>query len=382
MPISIQRTFEDFCARMEFDIMENAARLDPMEDRITEMRRKIFVFFHAHLQELKDCRQAQNELGYVIRMTYSMRETELSALMEKRRRLLYAWSVGYWNDFQKLQLEFRGLSRRYNDKVALLEKHWNTIQKASENESSKFYSRLRDRGMFDTLQTSLVGMQKVNEQLAPAIQRFNELESVALKAKELVWKIYEIPNLMQKRKTKGGWKGMGWELLIRINQDWANELGMLNVNFVRHKNPGIDFTDIDSPEAETCKALRMINKVFGGLRGYEQGVRVKEADGQTKGIDTITENPTSIAGGKVFTEQHRRRSNNGSRPTVQAPLDMASDSSPDPTPRKVIDNSPLLRGSESGVDEDGAMSFSCSPIVGSSDCSSSIVFLADRMDVD
>lgn len=364
---------------MEPEVIEASARLDPLEDRSTKIRTKTFAFFHDYIHELKDCQEAPNELEYPIKMIFRMPASEHSVFMDNRRIILNAWSSEFWNKFYRFRGEFEDLRDKYNEKAGLLASYCDRVAEAAGSDDVTIDSHLLDLKMVNVFGKSKEAMQKLDDRIIPVIKRFEALESVALKAKEIIWKIHDLPDKLKTKKLKDGFSVLTWEIVIRVNEDWANELERLNVKLINDTMSGTDLADLENPRSRKCKSLKILNKVFGCPKESTEGIKIADPDNEAYALNIVTEALADMALAKLLAKNR----------DIEDKYPQASSSPPSHT--SLVRNSPnapvrkrAFSFIESDYNVEDARSFSPQPVISSapSPTSNPEIGVFDEMDID
>lgn len=228
MPVTIRRMYEDFCARTASDIDEASALLDPLEDIIAKMQRRIFDFFYQHIAELKDAEKASKNNSYLVKMGFRMPSTGERGFMNQRAMLLNNWTYRTWNRFYKCRLQFTEISHRYNEKVKMLVEYCDRANEVLNAEGVAANAHLRGLVAIGSFQKSGEAMKELEKKFSPILNRYLALESVVMTAKELVWQIHELPSNWKNKRLKDGSRGLGWDITIRY-------VGVLLLNVLQGK---------------------------------------------------------------------------------------------------------------------------------------------------
>ncbi|KAK6529485.1 hypothetical protein TWF281_008658 [Arthrobotrys megalospora] len=267
MPVTIRRLYEDFCARTASEIDEAAALLDPLEDITVKMQRRMFDFFHHHIEELKDVEKTSKNDTYLIKMVFRMSTTDETEFMNQRKVLLNNWTYRVWNRFYKCRLQFTEISHRFNDKTKMLVEYCDRADKVLNTEGVAANAHLRGLVAVGSFQKSGEAMKKLEKKFSPVLDRYRALESVVLTAKDLLWQIHGLPSNWKNRKLKDGSKGLGWDITVRLDENWANELKRLNIKIINDTMVKSNLAYLKNPRSEKYQSLKILDDIFGCQSG-------------------------------------------------------------------------------------------------------------------
>ncbi|KAK6510623.1 hypothetical protein TWF506_009726 [Arthrobotrys conoides] len=286
MAYSIQRLLDDFVKEVEPEIVEACAILDPLEDRTIIIKTKIFAFFQKYIHELANTKEAPGMRGYPTKLSFIIPDARNDEFMVDRQLLLNARSSEFWNKFYGVENEFKALHAKYEEKAEVLEKLLSRIATQSALRGVTFDAYLKDIGAFDAVVKSKEGMQGLHDKLSPAIDRFRALKKIAFKAKEIMWMIFKIPQHLKRRKIM---RTNEWEIRIRLDKDWANEVRRLN--------------DKLAGKAD----LRILREVFGCPDEGTAGLEAANGDGQACMLGIVIETLASGMGSEAESFQMAQR---------------------------------------------------------------------------
>ncbi|KAF3208197.1 hypothetical protein TWF679_007837 [Orbilia oligospora] len=309
MSLTIQKLFEDFIEQAEPEAIELCAELDPLEDNTVKMKAMVFAFFQDYIQELKNGTEAPNNAGYPVKMKFVVPATKKNVFMEDRQCILNTWSFGYWNQFSTIKKEIKILCQKYDDIADVKRKFSSRLSREAETRGVTFDSYLEDLGflgMFDKLKN---GMRILYRRLAPAAERFGALQIVALKAKALMWRIFKGPKIWKTKKSSGS---IEWEFTIRLNVDWANELGRLNTKLsddrISNANGLADFEfPVISKFKQPKGGLKILKKVFGCIEEGTQTAGVTNHGREPYALDIIGETLAELSLAKFLDDMDNGR---------------------------------------------------------------------------
>ncbi|KAK6335035.1 hypothetical protein TWF718_010477 [Orbilia javanica] len=312
MPITIQKSFEDFSTQMQAELFEFSARLEPLEDSATKIRTKIFAFFGDYIQELKNGIEAPDDRGYPIKMVFEVPASKRNALLNTRQTLLNSWTSEFWGKFCTLQREFETIREVCEKKAKDLESYRERVAKAAERAGKiAADSHLLDASMLNVLHLSKVAMVRLDEEMAPFLKRYASLRRVASKAKELMWTIHGLPESWKYKVLKDGTSGLTWSIMIRLNEDWVNELERLNVKGTTNKIPGS--ASLENPSVPKRRGLKILNKYLGPANESTSGITGANPSSKAVTLDIVTEALAEAAFGKLLVKRSSRRKG-GSKP--------------------------------------------------------------------
>ncbi|KAF3188822.1 hypothetical protein TWF225_003203 [Orbilia oligospora] len=309
MSLTIQKLFEDFIEQAGPEAIELCAELDPLEDNTTKMKTMVFAFFQDYIQELKNGTGAPNDAGYPVKMKFLVPATKKSVFMEDRQCILNTWSFGYWNQFSTIRKDIKILCQKYDDIADVKRNFVSRLSREAAAHGVTFDAYLKDLGILEMFDKFKKGMRTLYRRLAPAAERFGALQIVALKAKALMWRIFKGPKIWKTKKSTGS---IEWEFTIRLNVDWANELGRLNTKLTDDRIfKANDLTDSEFPVISKFKqpkgGLKILKKFFGCIGEGTQTAGVTNHGREPYALDIIGETLAELSLAKFLDDMDNGR---------------------------------------------------------------------------
>ncbi|KAF3275880.1 hypothetical protein TWF970_006492 [Orbilia oligospora] len=311
MSLTIQKLFENFIDQEEPEAIELCAELELLEDNTTKMKTMVFAFFQDYIQELKNSIGAPNDAGYPLKMKFLVPATKKNVFMEDRKCILNTWSFGYWNQFSTIKKDIKILCQKYDDIADAKRKFSNRLSREAAARGITFDSYLKDLGILEMFGKFKKGMRTIYRKLAPAAQRFGALQIVALKAKALMWRIFKGPKIWKTKKSTGS---IEWEFTIRLNVDWANELGRLNTKLTDDRiSKANDLADSRFPVISKFKQpkgdLKILKKIFGCIEEGTQTAGITNHGREPYALDIIGETLAELSLAKFLDDIDNGRLN-------------------------------------------------------------------------